>query len=351
MENTFKNICSNIFVIDLNTGEEERSRRIADDNPDLFEFLQSSIDSIDKVTSKREFTFESEEVELKTLIKELLDNNGNDSVMDEVSRKISGKYRRAIHEVIKNYGHLKNTDSLTKTNLLVSFFEKEGKRSLIVSSLRDGQFLEKKSWKREEGIYFDDNVLKLCLFKFNSADPTDHSIYVADKSSKQISEYWFKDFLDLRELHTNEKNTKDAFRYYETYIGNKIKPKAPHDAILMRNNVVGYFKTHEVFSVDEFTENVVGNYTPESKDINIHSVRSDFMTLPEVRKFDTHFEIKNDVIKSKFKKTYTIHENIDLSIKGNIDNLRDIIQAKEMNGRKGIMIFSDEAYNLFKGNK
>lgn len=344
---TVTNLCSNLYTVDISENEVITSIEIND--KDSVDLLNKSIDNINKL-STRECIFESEESELRTIVLNAIEDKTDIENIKAHSSKISTKYARVVKDLIDRKGQL-NVKNLNKTQLLVSIYHNEESTFLIICQLKDGVFFDLKALKESEGIYFDDNVLKSCKIEIDEENDDIRSIYINEKSADSV--YWSKGFLDLREFHTSEKNTKDSFYHYDKYIEKHINKISPADGVQLRNILVGYYKTQPDFDSRELSENYLAFYTPENPEINMEKIKNDFIQLPIKKGFDSRFSIKTDVIRRNIKKSYPIHKNIELNIKGNVENLKEIIVAKKdpLENKKGIWIYSEDAYKQFFNGK
>jgi len=196
---------------------------------------------------------------------------------------------------------------------------------------------------------YEKHVFKTCIIIYNE-DKYLENIAISDSNSR-LSTYWWEDFLELRELNSNEYNTKTAFEALDYVMSRKIKDKSPSDYTLLRNNLIGYFRTQPEFNYNTLVSSVFGEYQSELPALNIEELKQSISSLPERKKFDRVFTIVPKEIKAKIKRIYKITDNIELKVNGHIDTLKNTIQSVEdQTGEKFIKIKTnnDQVYQMFK---
>ena len=133
-----------------------------------------------------------------------------------------------------------------------------------------------------------------------------------NRSSEAV--YWKDEFLKLRIRNDNYNQTSNTLNVYKNFITNKVDEEfemSKADKIDLLNRSMKYFKEKEVFDMDEFSEEVIGNeqainsfknfkqqyeneYDTEIKDsfdISEQAVKKQARVYKSVLKLDRNFHI------------------------------------------------------------
>lgn len=131
-----------------------------------------------------------------------------------------------------------------------------------------------------------------------------------------------------------------------------IKQKHKHDYILLRNIIIGYFRSEGEFDIDHFSNVVIGSYVPVDETLDINKLKEKCLKLPDEYSFDRKFVKKPEVIKDKFKDSINLTPDLELKIKQDIQGIENVISCgKDHGDKKYIKIYSDEGYNYASGLK
>ncbi|GAE48265.1 hypothetical protein JCM21738_5353 [Mesobacillus boroniphilus JCM 21738] len=99
-------------------------------------------------------------------------------------------------------------------------------------------------------------------------------------------------------------------------------------------------------------EYVVGEFVPESEEINTETLKERLRKLPEKKDFDTAFNIVVSQVKGRFRRSYKVSDKIELRTSDYIEDLKNVIIAKEDEnyGEKILIIkgINEDLYNTFK---
>lgn len=198
--------------------------------------------------------------------------------------------------------------------------------SYILSKVEHVNILDKLDWEKHTGLPLEKEILKTCVISFNSsAEIVEIKIF---DTNKVISDYWSNGLLELEPLTTNENNTQKSYNEINKVLVNNVKSVSRADYTLLHNSLLGYYNQNEGFDYDELIEKVFDNYKPHEEKVDIEKLKTKLVKIPEHR-FDRQFKIAPEAIRNKKKKTYYISEDIDLTIKDNVKNLKDIISAEK----------------------
>lgn len=323
---------------------------------DIQEYIIDLIDQTNKNKNKKSFVFESDKVEIYTLIKEIFESNFSNEVIDTNSGRIADRLVSKEKSAQERYGHI---TKIQKGNLIQSVFQQKDKFVFLIAKIELEEFLDSEDFQKQIGLPFENRILKTCLIEvYQYIDEEDQSnyfeiekVYVAD-SNKRISNYWCSDFLELKELNTDENNTDTAYKCIERVLARETMKKSPQDYNVLRNNLIGYFQTQNDFTINGLVEYVFGdNYEPESDEIDIDKLKTNLFELPEKKGFDTQFGIVKNIIKAR--RVFKVNDKIEIKFKDHIDRLKHIVFAKKDQENKYIYIKTDndslfEQFN-FKG--
>ena len=309
---------------------------------DLEQFVKDSIHEVSSNKSNREFKLRDLSTQAVSLIIDSFNKDDNDTY-NISSQKIAERLLGAEKRAQSKYGHMTN---IQKGSLIQSFVKAEESHIFMAIKIEHTEFINENDFIKYMGLPFKRKVLKSCSIFFDK-NLNVKSIMISDTHTP-ISEYWWSDFLELEKKHTDDHNTQTSFDKIEDYLKKEVKKVSPTDYTLIRNNVIGYFRTHPEFLLDDFVNNAIGSYEPDNiQMVNIEKVKKDLIALPTSHDFDSNFTIKKELIKARMNRKIYVNSNIEISIKGEISGLKDVIFSEEdSRGDKFIKIKTDNN-NLF----
>lgn len=316
-------------------------------NADAEQFVSNLISEIKKNKNKRAFSFKSSTSEVSStllkIFKEKDIDDNNDLFQSNcylIAKRILSSENRSV-EKYPNMKHPKKGSLITTFNI-----DDEGNYFIIIAKIETEEFLSDINLVLTTGLPSQKPALKTATIELSElvAGEISTNLVLTDSSSS-ISKYWSEDFLESKELTSNEKNTKNAFTEIERVIARKLKKDAPSDYTELRNNLVGYFKGQESFNFDEMVNQVFGKYPMQNDSITLDSVKEKVNALSSSSKFDTQFDLVPNEIKAKFKSTYKVTNEVELRTFGHVEDLRHIIRAsKNLQGERILEIkVSDSA--------
>lgn len=298
---------------------------------------------------KRRFKFPSDTTEVIALIKKILADDNKDACAARIAERLLEKEKASQEKL----GNLVEIQKGALIQLLTTY---EDKTAYLLAKIEHEIFIDERDFEKHTGLPFEKHIFKTCFIIFDE-DNEVTDIVVSDNKRKKISEYWSYDFLEVRELTTNEHNTRESFTILEKFVTRKLKSKFPSDYIQIRNNLVGYFRNTSTFSYKEMVTRVVGEYSPDNDNFNVDTFKTELEGLPGKFKekgdsfFEETFEIIKSEIKAKFKKSINLTDKITLNLKEDIDNIGNVITAFLHDGKKCIRIETEEGYALFPKEK
>ncbi|MGD6871193.1 hypothetical protein ACQCU1_03230 [Sutcliffiella horikoshii] len=306
-------------------------------------------------TNKRYYTFERETTEIAQIVHNLVENcdiENFSSLFEAKADLIAEKLLNTQQTYIQRYPGI---NPPKKGSLVVIYLKSEDKIEILISKIDEKLFMSLEDYLYKAGLPDENATQKSCGISFKLLDNSYQlqEIVVTDSKPK-ISTFWSQEFLSLRELKTNEKNTVNAFNFVDSVLSKNLQKQSRKDYNELRNNLVGYFQTNSSFNFEEMVEYVIGDYSSENTSIDISSIKRKVENLPNEKDFDTSFQIVKSEIKARFKRSYKISEKIELRTSDYIENLGNIIVAKENElGEKVLEIknIDEKIFETFKAKE
>ncbi len=239
--------------------------------------------------------------------------------------------------------------------IVAETIDDEGNTKLILAKADYAEFMEERSGDKKLGLPTKKKIYKAVSieYTFNNDNHAYEfpSILVCDTSNRD-AKYWWKSFLELRELRTDELNTTKAYKAIKDKVIAPIKREYKTDYINLYNFNLAYFSSNDNFDIDEYIRRIQ-DYIPVDPNLNKESIINKLRDLPQKEKFDPTFQKQPGSINDRMRRQIVrLAENLDLSIKGQIENLQNVIRADVDNqGNKMVVIYSDEGYEHFIRNQ
>lgn len=338
-----------LYNIDIENNEVVEVR-IPDSTDALTEWVSGLVNRIISEES-RQFVFHSKTTEVHQCLRSIVANEDSSEYVLPVAERLL----RIELVADERYKHLKG---IVKGSLVIAELEIDGFESFVLAKVEYEKYIDETDLNKHEGLPFEHHIYKTCLvtmedeYENDGEDIVVKELLIGDSNS-QIAAYWSDEFLESRELKTDELNTVNAFKAAESLLKAKIGKKYPGDYKVLRNNLIGYFRTSESYSHTKMVEHVIGKYQPNEPDLNINAIKDKLLKLPnevgKSRSFDSVFEIKPSEIKAKYKSSYRVTDQIEIRIKDEVPDIANTILAVEEKGKKYIKIETDvEGFNEFK---
>jgi len=329
-----------IFKIDLQDSEVI-SIDHSSFSSDFETYLQELIQVIVTGSSGRVFSFESTSTEVRNQIGSLM----NGGVFRDVSTTIANRLLRAEKEAQAGISHL-NTE-IQKGIVVQALVTNEGLRKFVICKADHHDFINEENFERTRGLPIKKRVFKGFICDLNN-DQTITGNIVYDQL---LSKYWWSDFLELNKVHSDEDNTQNAFDAIEKKVLLKLKKDYPQDYMHLSNSSIRYFRSKDVFQVDDYINDVFEGYQPFNERLNIDTFKIKVRELPtnSGKPFDPLFTIAKTKIKKRFIRDVPLTPHIDLHFKEDVPNLSSIVLAEtDPDGTKFVKIRSDQGYEYFK---
>ncbi|KAA0560736.1 hypothetical protein F0342_21480 [Bacillus sp. CH30_1T] len=299
----------------------------------------------------RGYRYRSETTEIATIVNDLISNIDKDNldvIFENYAETIAGRLLYTQGKYNERYSGL---PELKKGSLVTILSKHEDTVDILISKIDQENFISLEDSLLKAGLPENKATQKSCAFTFNIVNDEYQlkEIVVTDTNPK-ISTFWAQDFLELTEISDDDKNTKDSFNQIEKVLLRNVNSVSKTDYTELRNSLVGYYRNNLSFNFENMVQHVIGDYEPESEKLKISKVKDALEKLRQQGKFDTAFEIKKEVIKARFKRSYKLSEQIELRTSDYIKNLKNVIIAKENGlGEKVLEIkdINEEVYQKF----
>jgi hypothetical protein len=307
----------------------------------LSEYISSLFGSISGSPGKRIFYFGSENTEVRHAISLMVSgffSEGsllNSKRLLDIERKTQEKLNLNIE--------------IQKGSLFQAVVEEGDNQRIIISKADHSEYLDEFDFELHKGLPWKKKIFKAIVVNFNQLCSDIESIAVYDTNST-MSKYWWQDYLGLIERYTDSENTKNALNLLDNRIFKPMDSRHPADYLILRNTMIGYFRTKEEFDIRDFAQSTLNNYQPVDEALSVDELKANILALPENVKhqFDSRFSIDKSSINKRIKKTIKLNEGIELVL-DHVEGLRNIIEAGiDDEGNKHVKIrVLDESYKYF----
>lgn len=333
-------LSNSLHIIDIERSTI-RSIQVDSTNADLREYISDLMQKVARSESKRKFEFASNTTEVKSSIDRMI--NGGD--FSELAGINANRLLRVETQVQEETEHLRY--EIQKGALIQVLLEGEGRKQIVFAKADHITYLDETELRNRNGFPVRKKIYKAFLADYDQTGAV-RSLYVFD-TNLGMAKYWWSGFLELTEVVTDEQNTEKAFDSVDRLVLSPIREEFRADHNILRNRVLGYFRSNREFELDSFLENVIGDYVPVNDNFNVEKFKEKIKALPDKKGFDTQFNIEVEVIKArKLKNIVPINDKIDLHIKDFVDDLDRIIESYKYQGEKYIRIKTDTGYEAFK---
>ncbi|WP_183576107.1 nucleoid-associated protein [Mucilaginibacter sp. X5P1] len=333
-----------LFKLDV-ANQELTPLPVPEEKKDLKSYIEELLNKILADSDRKGFEFQSKTTEIYTLINSIINVKNNN--LDEYLMHSEAIGSRLLKKEIESDQRNNLKVELLKGIVIVSLvrFDNQNNKVIISKADYDG-FLDAQTYTNKVGF-----PLKKKIYKAFLADIDDHGnisrISVYDTNSA-FTVYWWRDFLELKEVYTDEYNTENVFDAIETKILAPIKKKHKADYIALWNSSVHYFRLKPEFTSEGFIADILTGYKPFDPALNVTELEDKAKKIFEKGKFDSKFSIVPEKVSKKFKKSIPLTPQIDLNLKSDIKNLENtIMRYKQPNGDKWVMIKSEEGFEYF----
>lgn len=310
-------------------------------NPqNLNNYIEELLQEIITNTNKRTYLFKEGNTEVKTSLSKILDNNSDVQKIIELNAKRLLEKEIKVQELMRS----KNMSvEIQKGSLLHLSFDINGTKQIIICKVEHDEILDESNFEKIRGLNTKKKVFKAILVTFDEFGNISEN-FVFDKYN---SKYWWDDFLELQQQYTDSDNTKKTMDEVDKVIST-YKSNYGLDHTILRNSVIGYYRSNDNFNYFDFLSDVIENYKPINTEFPKDKLIAKLKDLPLKRGFDTQFSIDKTSIKKRVNKI-KLANNLFLNIEDNVENLENIIEPwMDEQGNKFLRIRTTEGYEYFK---
>jgi hypothetical protein len=329
-----------IFKIDIAQEEVEVIDSATYGN-ELVTYLTELFGIVISGSSGRKFQFDRETTEVRAQITRL--NNSEDfaSITKIIAERLLNVEFDAQEKITKL------GISIQKGILVQAKITDNGQDKFIICKADHNEFLNEVDYSLSSGLPVKKKAFKAFVCNL-SLENSANDILVYDTNPSD-TKYWWKELLELTMVYTDEDNTEKAFSAIDKAVFTKIKKDHPQDYTYLRNSTVRYFRSNDRFEMQDFLDNVIGNYSPYDTNLNISDLKDKIRELPSKPKspFDNQFNIIKEKVSAKFLRTVKLTPEIDLHIKSDFA-ANTILAEVGQDGEKYVRVRSDEGYKFFK---
>lgn len=336
----------NLFKIDLNL--EQCTKESFTDKNNIQNYLSELLDAIVSSSGDREYEFDETLMTTKSRVLSIV-RNLDEQIKQNECLLLAQKLLATELDAQKKIQKL-NVEIQKGILVIAAAKITDSDYKFIITKADYAEFVEEITGNTRSGLPLKKKIFKSFIadIKYVNNDYSFQRIVTYD-SNINHSVYWWKSFLELKELRDNTTNTKKAFELINNTVLAPLQKDHKTDYIKLWNSTVAYFRTKGEFDITYYAENVIGNYTPYDDSLEMSQLKTKITDLQNKNKFDNKFEKDPSSITNRMKKELKLTNEIDLVIKQDIPNLSSIIKPKEEDGKKYIMVLSTDGYEYAKG--
>ena len=304
-------------------------------NEDLNQYLGNLLFEVDRQQHNRSFAFASETTEFYTALASIEDS------LDACGETLASRLLLKEIACEERMAHLDKTGKgyLNKGSFLEFIYkqdEDDDQKVYLGVKVDHQEFLDERDFKRHLGLAYSKKIYKACKVLFDDDTPT--SVFVCDTGAK-IALYWWQDFLELKELNTNETNTERACSGIISKLS-PIKKISMVDYTYLRNATITAFRqVNTEMRFFDFVRDNLENYVPECDAVNekMPEIIQRIRALPTSKKFDPVFNLAPGSVKFKMRKI-PLREDVNIVLHEGMNNLEDKVWRSRLSDGKDIVI-------------
>lgn len=305
----------------------------------LGQYIERLLTDIKERNSKRSFKFDSNTTEIRNSISLFM--HGDYENAAEINAKRLLKVEQEAQEEMDKLGISIQKGSLFQTIINVD----DDTKMIIIGKAEHNDFLDASDFAIHNGLPWKKRIFKSFLAI------TDHNdnikkVLVSD-TTNALTKYWWHSFLELTEERTDSHNTKKFLEIIDRKVLDRIKDKFPADHTILRNCVIGHFRSHADFDLDFMFTQIFENYPPVEDGFPLHDIQSRIKEIPDKYNLDSQFLIDKKEIKKRSVQRVVLNEGIELLLNGAPD-LKNIKAYVDEENNKYIAIKTEEGYKRFK---
>lgn len=330
---------ASIYTIDRQ--QETVVKNIPDENSNFEEYFNRVLMQIASNQEVKNCLPKSQQTQVISSISKLIDLQDIeecDRLFNEISNRLLEK-ELIVQEKISRLKQEVQVGSLMQA----LFYQEENEQYMyLIAKVGHINIINQKGLSEATGFQKDIKLYKSCVIYLNSSKEVIGAQVHLDYAAK----YWYDDFLELRELTSNETNTDAAFKAIDGYLNRGIKKVYPEDRASLRNSFLHYFRQNDTMNYDTMINDIFDNYDPINQDFPTEKYKAKFLELPTTKGFERNFQIVPEIIKARIITSYSVYPGITMKVTDN----RDVINSIEENGKKylRIEVTNETTFNEFK---
>lgn len=326
------------YTLDLDANKHT-SLEAVDNEDDYMNFIHGIVHEI-SIQGGRQFICNSMHTEVINIVSQIVNGDIDFNEVEAIADRLL-RIEAEAQEKISRLGK-----QLHEGLLIISHITDRNVEKIIICKAETLSYIEKKTFIQQDGFPLKKKIFKSVQITFDD-DKNIEDIFVND-INESISKYWWDTFLELAKKYEDEENTKKAFSIIESKILNIIRKESNIDFWNLRNTTIHYFRSNEEFQIEDYIEKCLDGYVPEKEDLDIEKFVVKARELPTKFAFDPQFSLVKKAITAKIKKTISLHESIDLVLKGEV-NPGTIESVRNDRNEKGIFIKTSTGFEEFGG--
>lgn len=331
---------SSIYTIDRKKGIAIEN--IPDEGSNFLDYFNEVLVKISNDKVKKKFLPKSTHTQVVTSVVNIIELNENSEDNNHLFKELAERLLEKesdVQEIIN-----KMNKEVQVGSLMQSLFYNEELRQYmyVIAKVGHIDFINQRGLYSATGFPKNIKLYKSCIFHFDEQKEVIGAEVHLDTSSK----YWYDEFLELRELTTDESNTEKAFSAIDGFLNRVIKRKYPKDRASLRNSFIHHFRQTTMMNYDEMIDNIFDGYNPIDSDFPIEEYQKKLLELPTTKKFERNFQVIQDIIKSRIRTNYNVFSGITMKVSDN----REVINAFEEGGKRylKIEVTDDTTFNEFR---
>ncbi|NML71859.1 hypothetical protein HHL23_18955 [Chryseobacterium sp. RP-3-3] len=326
------------YTLDLDANKHT-SLEASENQADYMNFIHGIVHEI-SIQGGRQFIFNSIHTEVVNIVSQIVKGDIDFREVEAIADRLL-RIEVEAQEKISKLGK-----QLHEGLLIISHITDRNIEKIIICKAETLSYIERKTFTQQDGFPLKKKIFKSVQIIFDN-DKNIQDIYVND-INESISKYWWDSFLELAKKYEDEENTKKAFTIIESKILNAIRKESNIDFWNLRNTTIHYFRSNEEFEMQDYIDKCLNGYVPEKEGLDIDKYINRAKELPAKFAFDPQFSLVKKAITAKIKRTITLHESIDLVLKGEV-NPGTIESARNDRQEKGIFIKTSTGFEEFGG--
>jgi len=351
----YENIFAHYYSIDIESDEVTH-------NDDQFflqnvkQFVEEKMSNLYFSDSNRQYKIKDNTTQVITNIQKMVESSTAQE-RTEFGESIAKRLLNKEKDVQSKIAQL--DQDVQKGGLILTHFKKDEIKYCAIVKIHYIDFYEENTFEEQRGLPKKHVILKTSICKVNDG-LIDEDFFLSDSTKPKgqgAAKFWWDDFLELKPLINDTENTKKAF----TKVDELLKKEFKEDLAsywYFRNNLVSYLRAEEQFVFNTMIERTIGaldieplDDKEESEIIRYKQALEEKIKSVQIkdskRQFDTEFTIDKKEVKARIKRKINLLSNVDLDIRGEIEDFNNTIIPSIDNEKKCLKIYTDKGYDAF----